>query len=779
MAEKKASFLAKHKNRVISLLVCFGISGTCMGMLWDHYRHPKPDSLIASLENRLLDFRFNMRGTRAPSGKIGILAIDEKTLQKFGRWPIARKHYEQVFENLKKLETEWVGLDVVWSEPERPLLEDVADNLTRLKGMSPSEFSAVGSKELGAIDDVMQASLGDRSVARAFKTHGKTVMGYIYYGNKFEGESLGEARWNGLEAMTGSALQAVVMPDGKELKDYPQFASYGIVANTDYIASQGEHFAFFNNELSADAIFRWIQLVRTVEGNLMPAMSLKMAALMMGREPVIFFDQYGISEVSLMNPDDDQDLLKIPVDLDGRGRMLINHLGPRSTIPHFSMADVYDMKLTDAEKKQLKGMSLMLGPTAIGINDMRANPFDAGFDGVEQHAAVIDNIVSSTFMRRTDSIYVTELSLILGIALLFSPLMVFGKAAISGLGAAVFLAGFYYFDKFFWFQRGEWVYMGMPFIQISTMFVGTMLYKYMTEEREKKKVKGAFGMYLSPDVMNEVLSDPGALKLGGEKKELTVFFSDVRSFTTISEGLTPEKLGELMNEYFTPMEEIIKQTRGVLDKYIGDAIMAFWGAPIKLDNPAETASRAALQMMLALDKIRTDFPKKGFPVVDIGIGLNTGMMSVGNFGSPNRFCYTVMGDEVNLGSRLEGATKDYGIKIMISEKTQKLLDPKEFLTRDLDDIRVKGKLQPVKVFELMRPDMLRAERDIQSLIGEFQAGRAAYQAQDWNKAKKHFLTCMTIRPDDGPSLMYMDRIQEREQEPVIANWDGVYTRKSK
>jgi adenylate cyclase len=311
------------------------------------------------------------------------------------------------------------------------------------------------------------------------------------------------------------------------------------------------------------------------------------------------------------------------------------------------------------------------------------------------------------------------------------------------------------------------------------MFVVTTMYKYLSEERERKKVKGAFGLYLAPEVIDQVLTDPNALKPGGEKKELTVFFSDVRSFTTISESLSPEKLCELMNDYFTPMADIILRTRGVLDKYIGDAIMAFWGAPIPQPNHADVACMAAIEMLFALDKLRVDLAKKGFPAIEIGIGLNTGLMSVGNMGSPQRFCYTVMGDAVNLGSRLEGATKDYGIKIMISESTHKKLTNKSLFTRDLDDIRVKGKMEPVKVFELMRPDMLRNEAAMQNIIGEFHAGRAAYRAQDWAKARKHFLACLILRPEDGPAAMYLERIKDREQEPFVEAWDGVYTRKHK
>lgn len=783
MAVNFASFWQKYATKIIGLALSSVIMFGCLGVLWQHYQSGTNHDFVSQLEERLLDFRFLMRGSRKPTGQVGVLAIDEKTLQKFGRFPFSRRYYEQAFANLKKRGVDWIGFDVVWSMPELPLLSDVTPSMERLRQATlegrPLSVQSVLSEELAKMTAVHEASLADRSIAEAIQSFGKIVLGFFYYASKDEAAQLGDKKFDGIGHMEAGAIQALILPEGKTLADYPALVGFGIVSNTAYIGRQSEHFAFFNNESDPDAIMRWVTLVRAIDGRLMPSLSLKIAAQMLGREIVVFFDNYGVTDISLMNPKDDQDLIKIPVDHQGNGRILINHLGPDKTIRHISLADAYDDQFTAKEAAALKGMSLLLGPTAIAINDQRANPFDAGLNGVENHAAVIDNIVARSFMRRTDRIYLIELLIVMGIGLLFAPLMVFSRAAVGGSGVLLFLVGYYYIDKFVWFHRGQWVYMGMPFIEISLMFITTTMYKYLSEERDKKRVKGAFGLYLAPEVIDQVLADPEALKPGGERKELTVFFSDVRSFTTISESLSPEKLCELMNDYFTPMADIILKSRGVLDKYIGDAIMAFWGAPIAQPQHADVACMAAIEMLFALDKLRVDLPKKGFPAIDIGIGLNTGVMSVGNMGSPQRFCYTVMGDAVNLGARLEGATKDYGIKIMISESTQKNLTNTAFYTRDLDDIRVKGKMEPVKVFELMRPDMMGSEAQMKSLIGEFLAGRAAYRSQEWEKARKHFLACLILRPEDGPAAMYLERIQEREREPRLEMWDGVFTRKHK
>jgi adenylate cyclase len=481
----------------------------------------------------------------------------------------------------------------------------------------------------------------------------------------------------------------------------------------------------------------------------------------------------------LVNRDDDSQAIEITTDPNGKGRLLVNHRGPSRGFHHYSFYDAYHNKFTKKELQDLKGSVLLLGGTATGTNDLRPNVFDPAIDGVENHAAVMDNIIKGDYLKRSPTIYRTELLIVLFVGLLFSPLAIWGSSLISGAAVIVFLMGYWYVDWKLWFLKGTWAYIGIPSLEILGLFITTMIYKYATEEREKKKVKGAFEHYLSPDVIKEVLDDPKALSLGGKRQEITVFFSDVRSFTTISESLSPEKLSEFMNHYFTPMTSIILTSGGTLDKYIGDAIMAFWGAPISHEDHAQRAARSVINMLYALDKLREELPKIGFPKPDIGIGLNTGPMSVGNMGSAARFSYTVMGDAVNLGARLESLTKEYKIKAMISEFTAKKLDRKEFLYRDLDDIRVKGKNEPVKVFELMRPDMLPQEAAIRNLIGEFEAGRAAYTKQTWDVAEKHFSACLMIKPDDGPTGLFLERIAEFKAQSPGQTWDGVYTFKHK
>jgi adenylate cyclase len=577
-----------------------------------------------------------------------------------------------------------------------------------------------------------------------------------------------------MELLQNSVITAAIMPEGYALKDYSELSVGAVITNTKSIAQSSPHFGFFNNDAS-DSVIRWANLVRDANHNLIPSISLKMSANMTGREIVTMFNTLGVEEIMLAHPDNDHDVIKVPTDPLGGGRAMINHLGPSKTLRHISLADAWDDSFSEDDRAALKGMSLMMGPTALAINDMRANPFDATFNGVEHHATMIDNIVSKRFFTRPANIYLLELRLIVVIGIISSLFLVFSSPLVSAATALLFCVSYYYVDKILWFSKGIWVYMGLPYIQITGLFMVVTFYRYVTEEREKKKIKGAFQHYLSPDVMNQVLDNPEKLRLGGERRECTVFFSDVRGFTSISESLPPERLVELMNDYLSPMTDIILRSGGVLDKYIGDAIMAFWGAPIEREDQADVSAQVVLKMLEKLEELRRTFPQKGFPPIDIGCGVNTGSMSVGNMGSSERFAYTVMGDSVNLSARLESITKEYGVRSIFSEYTvKKFKNANDYFLRDMDDIVVKGKKDPVKIFELLHPMMLPREDFLRDLLSEFHAAREAYKQQNWEDAKRHLGKCLMIRPDDGPTNLYLERIKEFELTPPGEDWNGVF-----
>jgi adenylate cyclase len=328
------------------------------------------------------------------------------------------------------------------------------------------------------------------------------------------------------------------------------------------------------------------------------------------------------------------------------------------------------------------------------------------------------------------------------------------------------------------FPGGHWMMLVYPTIQLCAQFLGITVYGYLTEGREKQKIKNAFQFYLSKSVVDEVLQDPTKLSLGGEKRVCTVLFSDIRGFTTISERLAPEQLSALLNQYLTPMTNIVFKHQGTLDKYMGDAIMAIFGAPVRHGNHASQACFVALEMMEDLRRLHEVWRSQGLPELDIGIGMNTGPMSVGNMGSEVRFDYTVMGDNVNLGSRLEGINKQYGTNIIISEATY-LEAQNDIYARHLDSVRVKGKREPVQIYELLGKGDPTPEHTL--LMKQFQQSLVHYRSQEWNEAIAILeIIRKETKPDDFASGVYIKRCETmRDSSPPGPDWDGVFTMTSK
>ena len=760
------------------VLICSIIVGFYLYLSFSHYSSQNmSQDLIGRMETALLDLRFHARGHKRPDRKVGVLAIDEKSIEQFGRWPFSRKYYAQTIKNLSNLGVKWIGFDAVFAEPEKALLKDIEHDFLSLVNTEDSQLRQAVDAALEKVERFKTIAKGDRELVTGLKEISNITLGYFYFDSKEE-VTLGgreEQAFDGLSLMKKDAVRFIKLPKNADFGSLSDnLRAHGLVPNMAPVSQSVKHFGFFNTSPDQDGVVRWLNLLKVMDNSLMPSLALKTSALALERSIQVAFDEYGVSSIKLIKEGHQDGDITIPVDPYGGGSALINYKGPGKAFPHFSFADAYNNSFSATEKKLLKGAVLYTGMTAIGINDQRPTPFDPAFDGVEIHATMTDNIMSQNFMQRPKFIFKIELLVLLLIGLTFSPIIVYLKASFAGLAGLTFSICYYYFDKFYWFDHGVWAYIGLPYIEMLSLFVGITSYKYIVEEREKRKVKGAFAHYLSQDVIEQVLSSPESLKLGGERKDITVLFSDVRGFTTISESLSPEHLCEFMNDYFTPMTKIILNKQGVLDKYIGDAIMAFWGAPIPITNHPAVATNAALEMLEGTKTLRKSFKSRGFPECEIGIGLNTGPMSVGNMGSNERFCYTVMGDSVNLGSRLESLTKEYGVKIIASEHTCVYLREESFKIRDLDDIRVKGKQESLKIFEVMLPSSFSSEGQLDDLIGLFEEGRRAYREQEWGKAKRLFSKCLLIHPHEKPAKIFLQRI-EAYQNKVIEGWDGVYT----
>lgn len=772
------------------IVICITIVSLSYVALLYHYvsRDRGREDTTYLIESKILDWKMRNRGPEKEPTKVGILAIDEKALTDFGRWPFSRRFYAQAFDNLKKLGVKWIGFDVVWAEPEKTFLEDAAKEFNGIDAVNYPE-------KVQRLRQMVKTSPSDLNLIQGIKNFENVVLGYFYFGSTFEAKLSAGHRdpFRGLDKMSDSAIQLLIMPEGRDLESFPQLPrGYGIVSNTDLYSASSDYYAFFSNDADDDAINRWVTMVANINGNLMSSLSLRTAAEYLNREIIVFFNDSGVENIGLVNRDDEDDVLELPVDPNGGGRLLLNHRGPGRSFRYFSLADAYHDRFTEEEKKELKGSLLLLGPTATGINDLRPNPFDPAIVGVENHAAAIDNILRQDFLKRPRSIFVTELWIIGCVGLFFAPLMIWGRAAISGIAAVAFLIGYYYVDKYFWFGRGTWTYMAIPCVEITSMFILTNLFKYISEEKDKKFLKEAFGSYISPELIDEMYGSGEPPQLGGKSGPLTAYFTDIQSFSSFSEKLTATQLVELLNEYLTAMTDILLEDKGTLDKYEGDAIIAFFGAPMSLPDHAARACTVAVRMQDKLLELREKWVSEGDKWPDIvknmrmRIGINSGEIVTGNMGSRDRMNYTMMGDSVNLAARLEEAAKQYGIFTQVSQFTKDLTED-GFIMRELDTIRVVGKTEPVTTFDLLG---IKGETSdlLLNLQKTFHEALALYKNMKWDEAKAGFEKSLELEyqrfPDlkgkkTNPSEIYIERCNQFKEDPPGEDWDGVYTLTSK
>ena len=601
---------------------------------------------------------------------------------------------------------------------------------------------------------------------------------------------------------------------------------YNWTLNFPLLAGPTKHTGYFNADLDSDGTVRKSYLISHWGYNYFPSIALKafMLANKFGIQVKISEEGFNradesnkiVSEFAATNDNGDV-VMKIPVN--SLGELSINYSGRQKMFPHIPASELlvnsdtidyeiseYDSKTKKYEihekkkvdrKEFLKDKILIFGATAVGIYDLRVTPFEENYPGVETHANVLSNLLvelEKVKLAKAGTALPKELKskpgflrthpleqsyMIFGI-LIFGALFSYLLAVLSSIpGLLMTLASagtLYYIDKYYLFKNGIVINIVIPLSFILTLFIVLTFYKYFTEERTKRELKGTFEKYVSPSIVAEILADPSNIELGGKKMDLTVMFSDVRGFTTISEKLDPRALSDLLNSYLTPMTSLVFANKGTLDKYMGDAVMAFWGAPIHFEDHAKWACRCALQSIVKLKELQKDWMAKGLPEIDIGIGLNSGEMSVGNMGSDTVRSYTIMGDAVNLGSRLEGINKQYGTRIIVSEFTQRAAG-ETFVTREMDWVKVKGKKLPVRIFELMGEGKISPEAA--EVLKNWNEGFIKYHEKNFGGSLESFKTVLALSPNDEPSKLYIERCEDYIAEPPAEDWDGVFEMKSK
>jgi adenylate cyclase len=735
---------------------------------------------VDNIENSLLDLKFQIRGGPKTAEEkqafqekahVVVAAIDEKSVRMpgLGMWPWPRDKIAMLIQQLNRCGAKAIGFDVVFSEPDASRTAPVVGSIVEKYAQAAAKDEAF-SKELEEIYGRVQ---GDKILAAAIEESENVVLGYFFFTNPEEVEKLSDEDKVEIKERKDSIGFGTIsyLAKSKETTVEEWFPlALGVRANLPVLTDAAEYYGFFNQRPDADRIYRRVPMVYAFEGNVFPSLSLQVLSVYYGQPVELLVNTItknehipgfvGLFVGPLGMPTEEH--IEIPVEVGGMFR--VNYYGGGRTFKHVSAGDIiHGEKQACAD---VKDKVVLVGATTWGIYDLRPTPFEHSFPGVEIHASVIENVITGNFTSRPIILKPFEALFMLLVGVFLSWLLnrirlTLGMLVVIGLFLGVLVA-----DLAFLFSNGLQAHIVWPLLQMIVLFLGVAVYRYATEERQKREIRHAFQFYLSGTVIDTMLHDTTKLKLGGERRELTVLFSDIRGFTTISEQLAPEAVTELLNEYLTPMTDLVFKYNGTLDKYMGDAIMAFYGAPVAFEDHPRAACRTALEMMEKLKELRAGWRERGVPELDIGIGLNTGPMSVGNMGSADRFDYTVLGDHVNLGSRLEGLNKQYGTHVIISEFTQDRLGD-HFTCRELDAVQVKGKQEPVRIFELLHwgPPV---EGD--AWIKDFHEALGDYKKREWDKAVAGFEKLA----DDQVSKMYIKRCVEMKTNPPGPEWDGVY-----
>ncbi len=685
-----------------------------------YYWSPK---LLERLDLRGRDVAQELRPAIAPDPRVAIVAVDERSVRAFGRWPWSREVQARLLREAKAAGAAVLALDIVYPHP--------------------------------------QDRRADRELAQALAAPpSAVVLGYFFRGTD---EKSGEARAPDPERV--EVIEADRLLGGVADRSGNLIRRDRVETSLPGLRAAADAGGFFNILHDDDGLIRKSPLVIGFRDGIYPSLALKSLSLLL-EEPVgLKLAAFGVEEVMLGER-------VVPVD--ESGQLTLSFYGAGGTIPTYSALDVMERKLPP---EALRDKLVFVGVTEVGISDLRATPVDAYFPGVEVHGVVASNILQGRYIVRDSRTVLMDLAMV--VVLPFLLVYLLGRVHKTLWGAAILLlfllavgAAFYTLFVFGGYQVG----FSYPLVSLASTYLLAEGYRNLVIEKRSRFVQRAFSTYVAPSLVQVIMKDPKRLQLGGEKRVITVLFSDIRGFTTLSEKLNPEQLVTLLNRYLGPMSDIVLEEQGTLDKYIGDAIMAEYNAPVDVPDHAARACRTALRMMDALAELNRDFERDFGLRLDIGIGLNTGEAVVGNMGTALRFDYTAIGDTVNLSSRLEGQNKTYGTHVIVTEVTRAAAGG-EFLFRPLDAIRVKGKHRPVQIFELMN-FAARASAGEQARAQEFTRALELYRIGRFNEATASFERQSRDNPDDAPAALYLRRCREYVQAPP-AQWDGVYVAATK
>lgn len=708
-------------------------------------------SLISRVEHIFYDLRLTATMPNTMDERIVILDIDDKSLLKEGRWPWSRDKISYLVDLLfDYYDVSLLAFDIVFSEKDKSSGLALLENLGKNSLLDDPSFQAVLTEMRPQLsyDDLLAQSFKNRNI----------VLGYFASHLK-----------NPLNSDT-KLPQAVTRSNGPFTDWLFEAKSYG--ANLVQLQNAVQLGGFFNNQgADSDGISRKLPLLFQYQGGIYEALSLAIFRQYQGIPPIDFMtDSYGNKTDQRLERLNIQSF-SIPVDQDGA--ILIPYRGKKGSFHYIPATDVLN-GIVDI--KELKNKIVIMAATAAGLYDLRSTPMQSNYPGVEIHANIVSGILDQNIKSRPNYILIYELLLLIvisGIIIVMIPQLSVVKATL----VFILLTGFIFgINLILWGYADIDSNLATPLLLLYSLFSIQLFFGYFIESRRKKKLTDQFGQYIPPELVEQMNQSDEAFSLEGESKEMTVLFSDIRGFTTISEVLAPQELCELINHVLTPTTEIIHHNKGTIDKYMGDAVMAFWNAPVADKNHAANSIQAGLEILDNLKLLQAKFEQRGLPKIDMGIGINTGVMNVGNMGSQFRTAYTVMGDAVNLGSRLEGLTKYYGVNLIVSENT-KIVAPL-YVYRELDRVQVKGKKEPVSIYEVVASKD-NISTDYLLYLASLEAAFTNYYEQDWEGAEQKFILLKQKKPTDRLHQIYIERINDFKVYPPAKNWNGIFIHTSK
>ena len=739
-----------------ALLIALGLSLVLlfMGDAAKFYRL----GFVQFIDAKLYDYRLRLTLPNKGDDRIVILDLDEKSLKEDGRWPWGRDKMAALMDELfDHYRIAVAGFDIVFAE------KDNSSGLKVLEDLGKDQFRNVAQYQ-SVLAQIKPHLEYDALFADKIK-HRNVVLGYYFSNSE-----------RGADKSVSGVLPEPVFPAGTfkgRSIAFIRWDSYG--ANLPELQGSAASAGHFNPVVDFDGEVRRVPMIVEYDGRYYESLSLAVARAALGMPRLSpgyatgkDKDYGGLEWLTL---DTAQGNLRIPVD--DEVSALVTYRGRRGTFRYISASDVLHERtpLTD-----MKNKIVLVGTSAPGLMDMRSTPVGEIYPGVEVHANMISGILNQDIKQNPPYVLGANVLGLLVVGMVLAVLLPLLSPVYGTLLSAAVLLLEVIVNVSLWEYGNIALPLAGGLIMIFALFALNMTYGYFTTERTKRQITGLFGQYVPSEVVDEMSKNPEQVSMEGESREMSILFSDVRGFTTISEGLEPRDLSLLMNEFLTPLSRVIYGHRGTIDKYMGDCIMAFWGAPLPDTRHAYHAVLSGLEMQRTLADLQPHFKERGWPPIHVGVGINTGRVSVGNMGSEVRVAYTVMGDAVNLASRLEGITKEYGAGVLVGEATKD--EAPEFVYRELDLVRVKGKDKPVAIFE-----PLGLVGEVEAAILEqnklFQQALRFYRKQEWDKAELQLFNLLRIAPGSKLYEVYNERIGYYRNNPPGENWDGVFVFKTK